>query len=714
MKGEIARPERILPPMVGDEMVPAQPGVSGAVQLFQPYAVDTFGSTTYDWQYNACAITRIVYDPGTNLTHVVWTWSNICGNDAFPDRQVYYNCYDPAQVDPWICFEGMDAGCPVQTERAGYATMDINSSGSAVVALHRAVTGYARASVGVDLLPGFGVFSMYDVCTTPVYVIWPRVAVDKDDNMVVVVRNAEEGADDAYYSVSDDGGQTWTCPYTFLDSISSVSQNAFGSKQSNSLVMMWTKELAADRYNDHLYYQLSTDGGQSWGRPRDVTACIEVPPGHAYEWWQMRSCLWGGAGMFDADDQIHMVFSATMAVGEPGYYYPYMSTAIWHYNPDAGCHPITLYPSYWTRAWSTTFGNTQIADKPSIAQDPATEYFYCVWLEYPYDQNDPGNTAYPVGELYAARSMDGGATWGPKVNLTMTPQGCEVFPHFASAVNDTLHVMYEYDLQSASYVQATSDCTDNPYHYLKVPVIEGDVEVVSIDDPPHWGMGVDTTTFSDNTYTPKVTYRNAGAEPASFQAKFEVSTPVYIADIGMNAEDTLFSWASLQYGIVEVADLAAGATIQVSFPAWTCSTWMSGYWAHYRASACLLGDENISNNSRVDSCIVDSVDQYEGVHEIPVVSGSLPLFLSQNYPNPVISKTTIQYQLPQNGKVSLAIYDCNGRLIKTLASGYQSKGIHEATWDGRDQLGEHVSGGVYFYRLLTVQGNRSQKLVLID
>jgi flagellar hook assembly protein FlgD len=49
--------------------------------------------------------------------------------------------------------------------------------------------------------------------------------------------------------------------------------------------------------------------------------------------------------------------------------------------------------------------------------------------------------------------------------------------------------------------------------------------------------------------------------------------------------------------------------------------------------------------------------------------------------------------------VTLAIYDLTGRVIATLEEGAKSAGKHTARWDGRDQNGQMVASGVYFYRL---------------
>ena len=78
--------------------------------------------------------------------------------------------------------------------------------------------------------------------------------------------------------------------------------------------------------------------------------------------------------------------------------------------------------------------------------------------------------------------------------------------------------------------------------------------------------------------------------------------------------------------------------------------------------------------------------------------------LLPNYPNPFNPETWIPYQLAETADVTLTIYAADGRLIRTLALGHQSAGIYQskscaAYWDGRNELGEPVASGIYFYTL---------------
>ncbi|MDL1893140.1 T9SS type A sorting domain-containing protein [Sphingobacteriales bacterium CHB3] len=81
--------------------------------------------------------------------------------------------------------------------------------------------------------------------------------------------------------------------------------------------------------------------------------------------------------------------------------------------------------------------------------------------------------------------------------------------------------------------------------------------------------------------------------------------------------------------------------------------------------------------------------------------GSVPasFALFQNHPNPFNPSTTIDYEIPKAGKVELHIYDVLGQHVAELLSGEQTAGKHSVVWNGQNDEGSPVSGGVYFYRL---------------
>lgn len=89
--------------------------------------------------------------------------------------------------------------------------------------------------------------------------------------------------------------------------------------------------------------------------------------------------------------------------------------------------------------------------------------------------------------------------------------------------------------------------------------------------------------------------------------------------------------------------------------------------------------------------------------------------LSQNFPNPFNPVTTINFALPEAGKVRLAVYNLLGQEVRTLAAGSMVAGNYKATWNSLDNMGRKVSSGIYLYRL-TVDNNiiATKKMVLLQ
>jgi len=87
--------------------------------------------------------------------------------------------------------------------------------------------------------------------------------------------------------------------------------------------------------------------------------------------------------------------------------------------------------------------------------------------------------------------------------------------------------------------------------------------------------------------------------------------------------------------------------------------------------------------------------------------------LNQNYPNPFNPSTTIGYSVPQDGLISVDIYNVVGQKIKTLYSGYQSAGSHSLVWDATNASGEAMPTGIYIYSLNGANAHVTHKMVLI-
>ena len=91
--------------------------------------------------------------------------------------------------------------------------------------------------------------------------------------------------------------------------------------------------------------------------------------------------------------------------------------------------------------------------------------------------------------------------------------------------------------------------------------------------------------------------------------------------------------------------------------------------------------------------------------------------LLENYPNPFNPETWIPYQLATAADVTITIYDVHGNLIRRLDLGHQPAGTYygqssAAYWDGRNNSGESVASGLYFYTLSAGDFVGTRKMLL--
>lgn len=90
-----------------------------------------------------------------------------------------------------------------------------------------------------------------------------------------------------------------------------------------------------------------------------------------------------------------------------------------------------------------------------------------------------------------------------------------------------------------------------------------------------------------------------------------------------------------------------------------------------------------------------------------------PLALSAPAPNPLRERATMEVSLPRGMRVSVTVYDQQGRRVRTLLAGGQPAGRRLVEWDGRDGDGRRVASGLYFVRLLSEEGEIVRRLVAI-
>ena len=92
--------------------------------------------------------------------------------------------------------------------------------------------------------------------------------------------------------------------------------------------------------------------------------------------------------------------------------------------------------------------------------------------------------------------------------------------------------------------------------------------------------------------------------------------------------------------------------------------------------------------------------------------------LLRNYPNPFNPETWIPYQIANDAHAAIRIYSQSGALVRSLDLGFQQAGYYigkarAAYWDGRNDSGELLASGVYFYQLITPESRATRKMVIL-
>jgi Secretion system C-terminal sorting domain len=132
-----------------------------------------------------------------------------------------------------------------------------------------------------------------------------------------------------------------------------------------------------------------------------------------------------------------------------------------------------------------------------------------------------------------------------------------------------------------------------------------------------------------------------------------------------------------------------------------------GFVFNYRFEATdkgIIPEQSSSPDSGYYQCIWDeSTNIEDSRNNIPT-----EFSLEQNYPNPFNPTTTIYYEIPERGIVTIKIYDVLGNKVTTLVNDEKSAGSYEVEFDGST-----LTSGIYFYRLVTGANSQTRKMIMI-
>lgn len=494
--------------------------------------------TYQDQQHNASLGHQIAIDDQGGI-HVVWMHSD---NANIDPRRVKYT-YSDGMGGGWLEPVNADPG-----QRSGYTVLALktNASGSpvAVPVYHTNNSGTTQTQFAVDALTGFGAFSWYDVDLQSFpaeTIIWPKAAISGDGVGHVISQDnpASPEVSTMYYSRSQssnysDGFAVWDLLDETVNRSRLLSYAVDASKTSQKVVrafLLGRDNTDSDNSLSHqvdcdVYFQSSTDGGQTWGEMLNVTNYdfdfdgeSLVDPTEA----DFDSMFWRAGYTveihLDVNDVAHITWSAIMKTlpdenSDYGYTYDLSQVMHWDdqrevmdmvYNDWLG-NPILdsavnntlgLAHNIAISDWTGAFKSTSCA--PTIGSDDQGNLYmtfnkffaddFCALID---GYGNESNGHIYNGEIMAIMSTDGGATWfssegeNQPVNLTNSPTPeCEVgecdddrYPTLAKRVTSdgdgtyTAHLFYINDKAAGRWfggAQEEGPGTPNPVKYLAIP-----------------------------------------------------------------------------------------------------------------------------------------------------------------------------------------------------------------------------------------------------
>ncbi|MBN1155393.1 T9SS type A sorting domain-containing protein, partial [candidate division KSB1 bacterium] len=195
------------------------------------------------------------------------------------------------------------------------------------------------------------------------------------------------------------------------------------------------------------------------------------------------------------------------------------------------------------------------------------------------------------------------------------------------------------------------------------------------------------------SYEPEgtVTHTESNGPDVGYSMEVLVRTDYYGYAEGDTVNLSILMW-DLDYSSADAYD----PNVSDYVPQWWGTQWCdTGFEKFYLYRGVVLADPAV------------------GVAEEKPVAVAKNYRLDQNYPNPFNPTTTIQYQLSKFTDVQLDVYNVLGSKVATLVNGKMPAGVHSVSWNGKDDAGNIVGNGVYFYRISTPEFKQTRKMIMV-
>jgi len=264
----------------------------------------------------------------------------------------------------------------------------------------------------------------------------------------------------------------------------------------------------------------------------------------------------------------------------------------------------------------------------------------------------------------------------------------------------------EFDAQTSLYTY--SEVTSDAFSQLGIGTVSTNPDTSFImersDDvaplPLTFGTMWTSTTTDTTDFGSGVLFVNNSTTTNNVDGWGTVRLPVGDFDCLRIREDSEHISETIFNGNVQTSD----TTRDISY------TWVSKQ--NFLLVAVTSQDGETDPNFTEASSVFRITDMGTAVNEPSEQIPESPALL-QNYPNPFNPETVIRFELSTRGPIDLTVYNLLGQEVRTLVNEVRSSGPHHVRWNGLDDDGREVAGGVYLYRLKTGTSVETRKMVLL-
>lgn len=267
----------------------------------------------------------------------------------------------------------------------------------------------------------------------------------------------------------------------------------------------------------------------------------------------------------------------------------------------------------------------------------------------------------------------------------------EVFANQFGSFEPVAYWMFDKPMADMTIFDRTLFVTDR-FEKIVAYSIQNDFSLLQCGERNLTGTGWSMVSYHDNLFV------FTGNTMTAFTDGLALDTIVRLSSYVLDAEvhkDTLYTVGP--DGIVEY-DLSTGLPVFID-------------------SGGLKGSQISVDGGIIATTDGTSINLYfgnsgtatEGADEIPAKS----ITLYENFPEPFNASTTIQFELPSNSDIKLSVYNLLGQQVRLLADQIFAAGRHSIEWDAKDEFGNDVVSGVYFYRLESHGEVFSRKMMMV-